>query len=130
MLCLYHSFLLTLPLLQRESLPRDAVLQEQASPAWFPHGVIGPASKPAPARAFHRVTASFGHLPALVWGPPQAAGVSVLYHGPPWIIDSGDLVLKPFQNKVYAFIYFRSLEIGIQQFQKSSINPSLYSCFS
>jgi len=79
--CLYRSFLLTLPLLQREvpltgdsssqtspvwsfpraaalhklpqrgSLPRGAVLQEQAAPAWVPHGVTRPASKPAPARA-------------------------------------------------------------------------------
>jgi len=31
--------------------PRGAVLQEQAAPAWVPHGVTSPASKPAPAWA-------------------------------------------------------------------------------
>jgi len=53
-------------LLQRESLPwaaalhklpqhgyfpRGAVLQEQTPPAWVHHGVMSPASKPAPAWA-------------------------------------------------------------------------------
>jgi len=39
----------TLP--QRGSLPWGAVLQEQAAPAWIPHGVRSPASKPALALA-------------------------------------------------------------------------------
>ena len=36
-------------LLQRGSYPQGAVLQEQTAPAWVPHGVTSPASKPAPA---------------------------------------------------------------------------------
>jgi len=36
---------------QRGSFPQGAVLQEQAAPAWVPHGVTSPASKPAPAQA-------------------------------------------------------------------------------
>jgi len=65
-------------LLQCRSLPQSAVLQEQTVPARVPHGVISPASKPAPAWtplapqvsrscqepapawALHRVTAFFG----------------------------------------------------------------------
>jgi len=38
-------------LLQRESFPWGAVLQEQAAPAWVPCTVTSPASKPAPAWA-------------------------------------------------------------------------------
>ena len=89
-------------LLQHEFFPRGAVLQEQAAPGWVPHGVTSPASKllqrgllsprghrscqePAPAWASHRVTTSFGHPPALTCGPPQAAGGSLLHHGPPWV---------------------------------------------
>lgn len=37
----------------------------------------------APVWASHRVTASFGHPSALVWGPPRAAGGSVRLHAPP-----------------------------------------------
>jgi len=33
------------------SLPRSAILQEQAAPVWVPHGVTSPASKPALAWA-------------------------------------------------------------------------------
>jgi len=33
------------------SFPRGEVFQEQAAPAWVPHGVTSPASKPAPAWA-------------------------------------------------------------------------------
>ena len=33
-------------LLQCKSFPQDAVLQEQAAPAWVPHGVTNPVSKP------------------------------------------------------------------------------------
>jgi len=43
--------------------PQGAVLQEQAAPAWVPHGVIGPASKPA-----------------LVWAP-LSTGLQVLPGG-------------------------------------------------
>ena len=89
-------------LLQHGSLPRGAVLQEQTAPAWVPRGVTSPASKPAPAwaplspwghrscqepapaRASHGVTASFGHPPAPAWGPPRAAGGYLLHLGPPW----------------------------------------------
>jgi len=35
-------------------------------------------------RALQSVTASFGHPPALVWGPPRAVGRDLLHHGPPW----------------------------------------------
>jgi len=77
---------------QRGSLRQGAILQEQATPAWVPHGVTSPASKPdpawaplspwghrfcqepAPARVPHEFTASFGHPLAPVWGPPWAAG--------------------------------------------------------
>jgi len=38
-------------LLQRVSFPWGAVLQKQAAPVWVPHGVMSPASKPAPAWA-------------------------------------------------------------------------------
>jgi len=76
-------------LLQCESFPQGAVLQAQTTPAWVPHGVTSPASKPvpvwpplspwghrscqepAPARASHELTVSFGHPPALGWGPPR-----------------------------------------------------------
>ena len=91
-------------LLQHGSHPRGAVLQEQTAPAWVPRGVTSPASKPAsawaplstgprvrrscqepaPARASHGVTASFGHPPAPAWGPPRAAGGYLLHRGPPW----------------------------------------------
>jgi len=54
---------------QRGSLPQGAVLQEQAAPAWVPHGVTSSASKPAPAWApLYRST-----------GP----GRSLLQHGLP-----------------------------------------------
>jgi len=47
--CLCRSFLLTLlPCPSVGSLPRAAVLQEKAAPAWVPHGVRSPSSKPAP----------------------------------------------------------------------------------
>ena len=91
-------------LLQHGSHPWGAVLQEQTAPAWVPRGVTSPASKPAsawaplstgprvrrfcqepaPARASHGVTASFGHPPAPAWGPPRAAGGYLLHRGRPW----------------------------------------------
>jgi len=84
---------------QRGSLPWGAVLQEQAAPAWVPHGVTITASKPAPAWAPLSMgpqvlagacsstglpTASARHPPAPVWGPSQAAGGHLLHRGPPW----------------------------------------------
>ena len=55
-------------LLQRGSSPRGTVLPELTAPAWVPHGVTSPASKPAPARASHGVTASFGRIcPGFGW---------------------------------------------------------------
>jgi len=86
-------------LLQHGSLPWRAVFQEQTAPAWVPHGITSPASKPAAVwapwvhRSFqkpavvwahHGVTPSFRHPPALVWGILQAAGGYLLHHGPPW----------------------------------------------
>jgi len=38
-------------LVQLESFSQGAVLQEQAAPAWIPHGVTIPASKPVPTWA-------------------------------------------------------------------------------
>ena len=83
--------------LQSGSHPRGAVLQEQTAPAWVPHGVTSPASKPAPAWA--RLSAGPQVLPgaccsvgfprghglpqvhpcAQVWGPPWAAGRYLLW---------------------------------------------------
>ena len=79
-------------LLQHGSLPWGADLQEQTAPAWVPHRVTSPASKPALAWAppstgpqvLPGACSSVGfpwghsllqvHPSALVWGPPQAAG--------------------------------------------------------
>lgn len=41
------------------------------------------ASGPAPVWASNGVTASFRHPPAFAWGPPWAAGGSLLHCGPP-----------------------------------------------
>ena len=40
--------------------------------------------EPAPAWAPDGVTVSFGHPPALAWGPPWATGGDLLHRGPPW----------------------------------------------
>jgi len=58
-------------LLRPVSLPWDAVLQEQAAPAWVPHGVTSPASKSAPAWA------------SLSMGPQVLAG-ACSSAGSPW----------------------------------------------
>jgi len=80
---------------QHGSLPRGAVLQEQAAPVWvhtvsqalpanlLQRGLLSPWvhrswQEPAPAWAPHRVTASFGHPAAPAWGPPWGAGESLL----------------------------------------------------
>jgi len=53
------------------SFPQGAVLQEQATPAWVPHGVTNPARKPAP-----------------VWAPlstgPQVLAGACSSVGSPW----------------------------------------------
>jgi len=87
---------------QYGSLPWGAVLQEQAAPAWVPHGVTSPASKPAPewaplsmglqvlAGACSSTGSPRGHslLQAStcsgVGSLPRAAGGDLLHHGPPW----------------------------------------------
>ena len=88
-------------LLQHGSLPRvqsfrNRLLQHgspvgsQALPAnLLQRGLLSPwvrrsCQEPAPARASHGVTASFGHPPAPAWGPPRAAGGYLLHRGPPW----------------------------------------------
>jgi len=56
----------------------------QVLPADLPQcGLLSPwvhrsCQEPAPVRAPHRVTASSGHPPAPAWGPPRAAGGSLL----------------------------------------------------
>jgi len=87
---------------QRVSFPWSAVLQEQAAPAWVPHGVTSPASKPslvwAPlstgpqvlAGAYSSSGSPRGHslLQASTHSGmgslPRAAGGDLLHHGPPW----------------------------------------------
>jgi len=88
-------------LLQNGSLPWGAVLQEQAAPAWLPHGVTSPASKPALvwaplsmgpqvlAGACFSVGSPQGHSllqasPCSGVGSPQAADGDLLHRGPPW----------------------------------------------
>ena len=74
-------------LLQRGSLPQGAVLQEQAAPAWVPHGVTSPARKPVLAWAplstgpqdLPGACSSMGLLQA--WGPPRTVGDSLPHHG-------------------------------------------------
>ena len=66
--------------------PRGHIPASSPAPAWAPLPT-GPQVLPgaAPARAARGVTASFGHPPALVWGPPWAAG------GPPASLWSSPL---------------------------------------
>ena len=71
-------------------LQRGSPAGSQVLPAnLLQRGLLSPwghrsCQEPAPARASHGVTASFGHPPALVWGPPWAAGGYLLHRGPPW----------------------------------------------
>jgi len=69
-------------LLQRESFPQGAVLQEQAAPVWVPMGSQALPANPiqrgllSPVicrswQAPHGVTASFRPPPAPAWGPFQ-----------------------------------------------------------
>jgi len=87
---------------QHGSFPWGAVLQEQAAPAWVPHEVTSPASKPAPVwaplsmgpqvlpGACSNVGFPQGHsfLQAStcsgVESLPQATGRDLLNRGPPW----------------------------------------------
>jgi len=89
-------------LLQCESFPRGAVLQEQAAPEWVPHAATSPPSKPAPAwaplstgpqvlaGACSSTGSPQGHslLQAStccgMGSLPQATGGSLLHRGPPW----------------------------------------------
>jgi len=84
------------------SFLQGAVLQEKAAPAWVPHEVTSPASKPAPAwaplstgpqvlaGACSSTGSPQGHslLQAStcygVRSLPRAAGGDLLHHGPPW----------------------------------------------
>jgi len=54
---------------QSGSFPQGSVLQEQAAPAWVPHGVTSPASKPAPAWA------PFSTGPQVLPGACSSAGL-------------------------------------------------------
>jgi len=75
-------------------LQRGSPTGSQALPAnLLRRGLLSPRvcrswQEPAPLRAPHRVTASFRHPPAPVWGLPWAAGGDLLPRGPPWA--SGD----------------------------------------
>jgi len=87
---------------QCASLPRVTVLQEQAAPAWVPHGVWSPASKPAlvwcPLSMGPQVLAGACSGAGSPWGHsllqaytcsavgslPRARGGDLLHRGPPW----------------------------------------------
>jgi len=87
---------------QRGSFPQGAVPQEQAAPAWVPHRVKSPASKPAPAWAplsvGPQVLAAACSSTGSPWGHsflqastcsgigslPQATGGDLLHRRPPW----------------------------------------------
>jgi len=77
------------PSFRNRLLQRGSPTGPQALPAnLLQRGLVSPWGhkswqEPAPARAPHGVTASFGHPPALAWGPPWAAGGDLLHHGPP-----------------------------------------------
>ncbi|KAK4831166.1 hypothetical protein QYF61_015636 [Mycteria americana] len=67
-------------------LQRGSPMGSQVLPAnLLQHGLLSPwvhrfCQEPAPSRASHRVTASFRHPPAPVWGPPWAAGGYLPHH--------------------------------------------------
>jgi len=89
-------------LTQRGSSPWGAVLQEQAAPAWVPHRVTSPASKPAPTWAplfkgpqvLAGACSSAGSLQghsflqasscSSMGSLPSATGGDLLHQGPPW----------------------------------------------
>jgi len=84
------------------SFPWSAVLQEQAAPAWVPHGITSPASKPAlawaPLSMGPQVLAGACSSAGSRWGHsflqvstcsgvrsfPRTAGGYLLHRGPPW----------------------------------------------
>lgn len=76
--------------LQRVSLPQGADLWEQTAPAWVCHGVMSPASKPAPARdppSFHGSTDPSRSLLQgwLLTGSWPPLGIHLLWGGDvPW----------------------------------------------
>jgi len=101
-----------------DAFPRGAVLQEQAAPAWVPHGVTSPASKPAPAwaplstgpqvlaGACSSAGSPWGHsflqastcsgVGSLSW----ATGGYVLHCGPPWTV--GEQPASPWSSSQVA----------------------------
>jgi len=75
----------------RNRLPqRGSLVGTQVLPAnLLQHGLLAPqghkfCQEPAPVRAFHGLTTSFRHPPALAGGPPLAADGYLLHHGSPW----------------------------------------------
>jgi len=99
---------------QRGSFLRVAFLQEQATPAWVPHGVTSPASKPAPAwtplstglqvlaGACSSVGSPQGHslLQASTSSGMRsllrATGGDLLHHRPPWV--AGEQPASPWSS--------------------------------
>jgi len=99
---------------QHGSFPQSAVLQEQAAPAWVPHGVTSPASKPASAwgplsmgpqvlaGACSSTDSPRGHsylqssFCSSVGSLPWAAGGYLLHSGHPW--TSGGLPASPWSS--------------------------------
>ena len=78
------------PSFRNRVLQRGSPTGPQALPAnLLQRGLVSPRGhkswqEPAPVQAPHGVTASFGHPPALAWGPPWAVGRDLLHRGPPW----------------------------------------------
>jgi len=66
------------------SLPQGAVLQKQAAPAWVPHGVTSPASKPAPVWAPLSTGPGRGLFQhGVPMGSQPPSGIHLLRHGVP-----------------------------------------------
>jgi len=83
----------------------------QALPAnLLQHGLLSPqvcrsCQEPAPVRAFHGVTASFGHPPAPAWDPSRAASGHLLHSGPPWAAgEQPDSPWSSSQGKISALV--------------------------
>jgi len=79
------------PSFRNRLLQCESPTGSQALPAnLLQHGLLSPqvcrsCQEPAPAQVSHRVTASFGYPPPLVWGPLRAVGGDLLYCGPAWL---------------------------------------------
>jgi len=84
---------------QHVSFPRGAVLQEQTTPAWVPHGVTSPARKPTPGWApvctGTQILAGACFIMGLPTGSQLPSGILLLWGGihsmgyrwisaPPW----------------------------------------------